>query len=127
MSKKNKENGDNTSRKRKDPDDEINSTPQNNIQKRKIEEAPTREFIKLSSKVETLDDLINISLPGCRDLDVANIQIIDLNGKFVLNQMVTFTAPNASVSIDVHSLIPGNYILNFQSKGLNINRSIRID
>lgn len=73
------------------------------------------------------DDLINISLPGCRDLNVANIQIIDLNGKFVLNQMVTFTAPNASVSIDVHALSPGNYILNFQSKGLNINRSIRID
>lgn len=73
------------------------------------------------------DDLINISLPGCRDLDVANIQIIDLNGKFVLNQIVTFKTPNESVSIDVQALRPGNYILNFQSKGLNINRSIRID
>jgi len=62
MSKKNKENGDNTSRKRKEPDDEINnSTPQNNTQKRKIEEAPPREFIKLASKVETLDDLINLA------------------------------------------------------------------
>jgi len=63
MSKKNnKESGDNTSRKRKEPDDEINnSTPQNNTQKIKIDEVPPREFIKLASKVETLDDLINLA------------------------------------------------------------------